>query len=113
MYSQTRHLRRLFQKVAAPLAIFSLVGYFIYHSVQGDRGVLALLQLQTRLTQVQSQLATVLKERQELEEKVCSLRPASIDRDLLDQQVRLTLGYAHPDEIVILTLDKSASVGNE
>ena len=55
----------------------------------------------------------MLKNRQELEEKVGFLRPESIDRDLLDQQVRLTLGYAHPDDIVILTLDKSAPVGNE
>ncbi len=113
MNSQTRHFRRLAQQAMAPVIIFTIVGYFIYHSVQGDRGILALLQLQTQLVRTENHLAQVLKQRQELEEKVALLRPANIDRDLLDQQVRLVLGYAHPDDIVILTLDKSSALGKE
>ena len=36
-----------------------------------------------------------------LEEKVKRLRPESIDRDLLEKQVRHLLGYGHPDEVII------------
>ena len=106
MNLNTRNLNRLSQKAIAPFLALSVVGYFIYHSIQGDRGILAWVQLQERLTQTVLKLNTTIKERQELEEKVQALRPESINRDLLDQQVRLQLGYVHPDEVVILRLDQ-------
>lgn len=101
-----RNLQRLSQKALAPFLILSVMGYFIYHSLQGERGILTWMQLQERLLHVQSQLKEITQARQELEEKVGDLRPESINRDLLDQQVRLKLGYTRPDEIVILKLDK-------
>lgn len=107
MNFRTRNFQRLSQKAIAPFFALSLVGYFIYHSIQGDRGILAWVQLQERLAQALCQLDNTIKERQELEERVQDLRPESINRDLLDQQVRL-LGYAHPDEIVILQFDKNS-----
>ena len=105
MNLNTRNLNRLSQKAIAPFLALSVVGYFIYHSIQGDRGILAWVQLQERLTQTVLKLNTTIKERQELEEKVQALRPESINRDLLDQQVRLKLGYTRPDEVVILKLN--------
>ncbi|MBY0501171.1 MAG: septum formation initiator family protein [Alphaproteobacteria bacterium] len=107
MNFKSRNLQRLSQKAAAPFMALSVVGYFIYHSIQGDRGILAWVQLQDHLAQSLSQLSAVIKERQDLEERVQALRPESINRDLLDQQVRLNLGYSHPDEIVILRIDKA------
>jgi cell division protein FtsB len=89
----------------APFLALSVVGYFIYHSIQGDRGILAWVQLQDRLSQSVAELNKIMLERQNLEEKVQALRPESINRDLLDQQVRLKLGYTRPDEIVILKIN--------
>jgi len=106
MNFNTRNLQRLSQKALAPFMVLSVMGYFIYHSIQGDRGILAWVQLQERLLHIQSDFEKITQERQELEEKVRDLRPESINRDLLDQQVRLQLGYTRPDEIVILRLDK-------
>ncbi len=100
-----RNFQRLSQKALAPFLTFAVIGYFIYHSIQGDRGILAWVQFQSRLLQTQSDLNHIIKIRQDLEERVRSLRPESINRDLLDQQVRLQLGYTHPDEVVILRLD--------
>ena len=102
---RSRHFQRLSQKAIAPFLALSIIGYFIYHSIQGDRGILAWVQLQERLAQALSQLTETVIERNSLEEIVQDLRPESINGDLLDQQVRLTLGYAHPDEIVILQLE--------
>ena len=104
-----RNLQRLSQKALAPFMVLSVMGYFIYHSIQGDRGILAWMKLQDRLLHIQSELKEITQARQELEEKVHDLRPESINRDLLDQQVRLQLGYTRPDEIVILRLDKPES----
>jgi len=106
MNFKSRHFQRLSQKALAPFMVLSVMGYFIYHSIQGDRGILAWVQLQDRLLQIQSQLKEITQARQELEEKVHDLRPESINRDLLDQQVRERLGYIGSDEVVILRLDK-------
>ncbi|MBY0292649.1 MAG: septum formation initiator family protein [Alphaproteobacteria bacterium] len=109
MYFNIRNFQRLSQKALAPSVGLAVMGYFIYHSIQGDRGILAWVQLQERLLYVESQLKDIIQERQFLEEKVRDLRPENINRDLLDQQVRLQLGYTHPDEVVILKLDKSVT----
>ncbi|OJW53974.1 MAG: hypothetical protein BGO67_07870 [Alphaproteobacteria bacterium 41-28] len=109
MNMNIRNLQRLSQKALAPFMVLSVMGYFIYHSIQGDRGILAWMKLQDRLLHIQSELKEITQARQELEEKVHDLRPESINRDLLDQQVRLQLGYTRPDEIVILRLDKPES----
>ena len=106
MNFRSRHFQRLSQKAIAPFLALSIIGYFIYHSIQGDRGILAWVQLQERLTHALYQLNNTIQERTALEEIVQDLRPESINRDLLDQQVRLQLGYVHPNEIVILQLDK-------
>jgi len=104
MNSNTRNLHRLSQKALSPFLALSVVGYFIYHSIQGDRGILAWAQLQERLLHTESQLKGFTKEREGLEEKVKALG-SEINRDLLDQQARLQLGYTHPHEVVILRVD--------
>lgn len=106
MNFKSRHFQRLSQKAIAPFFALSLIGYFIYHSIQGDRGILAWVQLQERLAMALCQLDATLKEKKALEEIVQDLRPESINRDLLDQQVRLQLGYVHPNEVVILQIEK-------
>ncbi|MBS0271488.1 MAG: septum formation initiator family protein [Proteobacteria bacterium] len=106
MNFKSRHLQRLSQKAIAPFIVLSVLGYFVYHSVQGDRGILAWMQLQERFLKIQSELIELTQVREELEEKVQGLQPESIKRDLLDQQVRLQLGYIRPDEVVILKVDK-------
>lgn len=108
MNFKSRNLQRLSQRAVAPFLALAIIGYFIYHSIQGDRGILAWVQLQERLAKALYQLNTTIKERTALEEMVQDLRPDRINRDLLDQQVRLQLGYAHPDEVVILQLDKES-----
>jgi cell division protein FtsB len=109
MNFKSRHFQRLSQKAIAPFLALSIIGYFIYHSIQGDRGILAWVQLQERLARALYELNNTVQERNAFEAIVQDLRPESINRDLLDQQVRLQLGYAHPDEIMILQLDKQAN----
>ena len=98
----SRHLQRLSQKAIGPFFVLAIMGYFIYHSIQGDRGILAWIQLKDQLQKVETELKEVTAERVLLEKNVHDLRPESLNRDLLDQQVRLQLGYVRPDEIVIL-----------
>lgn len=106
MNLRSRNFQRLSQKAITPFLALSIIGYFIYHSIQGDRGILAWVQLQERLARALCQLDDTVKERNALDVIVQDLRPESINRDLLDQQVRLQLGYAHPDEVILLQLNE-------
>lgn len=80
-----------------------IVAYFLYHTVQGDHGWLAMLRLQGQVNAAQDNLSQLQKERQELDHRVQLMRPDHLDPDLLDEQSRKMLNYSKPGEIVILT----------
>src|ERR1700677_965662 len=80
-----------------------LVGYFVYHTIQGDRGWLAMLRLQQQVNTAHNNLSQLQKERDALEHRVQLMRPNSLDPALLDEKSRELLNYSKPGEIVILT----------
>ena len=100
-------LKRRAGDVVAPVIGFCVVGYFAYHSIEGDRGLVAWLRLNEQIKTASQELDGLQAERQALERRVALLRPESLDRDLLDEQVRSILNYARPDEAVVL--DRSAA----
>lgn len=106
MTFDSRNFFRLAHKAVAPFLTVTLIGYFVYHSIQGNRGILAWVRLNEQLHKKEDVLKGLEQERQLLETKIRCLRPESLDRDLLELQVRSQLGYTHPDEIVVLTLDE-------
>ncbi len=85
-----------------------LTGYFAYHALHGDRGILAWMRLSQELKTAQSELDRTLDERQALERRVALLSNSSLDPDLLDEQARAMLNFAHPDDLVIF-LDGTGS----
>lgn len=94
--------RHTWRTVASALGA-CVVGYFLYHTVQGDRGWLAMLRLQQQVNGANTELSQLQKEHQELEHRVQLMRPDSLDPDLLDEKSRELLNYSKPNEIVILT----------
>jgi len=78
-----------------------LCAYFVYHSVQGDRSILSLVSLEKQIEQNEQQLASLQDQSSAIQTRVNMMRPGSINKDLLEEQVRRTLGYKHPDEWVV------------
>jgi len=97
-----RELRRRARQIAPPVLAACVLSYFAYHAIQGDRGLLAWLQLRQDLAAAQAEEARLTQERARLEQHVSLLRPESLDSDLLDEQAHALLGYGRPDEYVIL-----------
>lgn len=79
-----------------------LLAYFSYHMVQGEQGVLSLLQLRAKVEQAEALHAGLRAERRELETRVALLRPDNLDPDMVEERARVMLNFAHPDEVVIL-----------
>lgn len=79
-----------------------VVGYFIYHTIQGDRGWFAMIRTQNEVKAAQDTLAKLQQERQELRHRT-QLLTNGIDPDLLEEKSRELLNYSKPNEIVVLT----------
>ncbi len=89
--------------MAVTAAGVCIVGYFLYHTVEGERGWVAKVRLQNETKRAEETLQKLQEEREALERRVKLMRPESIDPDLLDEQARKSLNYSKPNEIVILT----------
>src|SRR5713101_1084921 len=93
--------------IAGPVLGISLMCYFGYHLVQGERGLLSWLRLTQYVKLGKSRLAELNNEREALDRLVSLLRPEHLDRDMLDERARATLNLVGPHEIVILNSDKA------
>ena len=75
--------------------------YVGYQTVQGERGVLGLVERSAEVKRARAEVATLAAERQTLERRVSQLRNDNLDLDLLDQEARRLLNLGHPDEEVL------------
>jgi cell division protein FtsB len=95
-------LKRSLRAALGPVLGFCVVGYFAYHSFEGERGIYAFLRLGEQVAIARTHLDDLRDERGTIERRVALLRGDSLDRDMLDEQVRALLNFVRPDEIVIL-----------
>lgn len=93
---------RALRQTIGPAIGAAIVGYFAYHAVQGDRGLIALSHLQNEIQQAQATLAQASEQRIELEKRASLLRRDHLDPDMLDERARAVLNYSHPDDVIIL-----------
>ena len=81
----------------------SLCIYFAYHAIQGERSILRLHALNTQIETMSLKETEIQNQRVTLEKKVRMLRPSSISKDLLEERVRIVLGYKYNDELTVLS----------
>jgi len=93
-------LRQRAPRIVTPVLGISLIVYFSYHLVQGDRGLLAYMALQQQMRAATAARDQAQAEYVPLAHRVALLR-GKIDRDLLDERARAVLDVAAPGEIVI------------
>lgn len=94
-------IRRRARLVVGPILGISLVAYFAFHLVQGDRGLMAWIRLSQDVRAAKVTLAALDTDRAKLEHRVDLMRSEHLDADMLDEQARGTLNLIAPNEIVI------------
>jgi cell division protein FtsB len=77
-------------------------GYFLWHALNGQRGLKTRDEYTQRVAELQSTLAGLKTERARWTRKIDLVRGEEIDRDVLDEQTRITLGRVNRNEVVIL-----------
>jgi len=90
-------------QITGPVVGMTIVVYFAYHAMQGDRGLIALGALRQDVDQLQAQVLDARAERMDMERRVYALRSESLDPDLLEERARHMLGYGYGDEVVVIT----------
>jgi cell division protein FtsB len=79
-----------------------LFTYFVYHSIQGQHGILAWRQLDIHITKAEATFANLQAKQAELEQSVIMLRPATLDLDMVEEQSRRLLNFTHQDDVVVI-----------
>ena len=87
---------------AVPALVLAGVAYIAYHSVNGDRGALAWMRLESEIGVLAKQVAETRAERLALENRVTGLRPESLDPDLLEERAALVLNLGRAEDRVLL-----------
>jgi cell division protein FtsB len=81
--------------------IAAMIAYFGYHGVHGERGLYAHRNFNAEIAALNTELASLEADRKALEARVARFAPNSVDRDLLDEEARESLGWMHPNDRVI------------
>ncbi|MCR9067536.1 MAG: septum formation initiator family protein [Rhodobacteraceae bacterium] len=84
-----------------PLALIGVGAYFTFTAVQGDHGLFQRVQAEARLRDLQADLALLETDIARLENLTRRLSDDYLDLDLLDERVRVMLGYIRADDIVL------------
>lgn len=94
-------------RLARPLLWMLIAFYIGYHTLHGERGLYALMRDQREEALLTAELDKVKADREKMELRVSHLRSGSLDRDLLDEQMRRMLGVMRKGEVVVLTGDNT------
>ena len=94
-------LKRRLHELIGPAVGAVLVVYFAFHAIQGEHGLLARARIEASINEAETRLAALEVERHRLEHRTSLLMPSQVDPDLVDQQARQMLNYAHPDYLIL------------
>ncbi len=85
------------------LACLTLLGYFGWHAYYGPRGFDRMEALKAKATELDQALADIVKQREQLDQRVGLMRPEATDPDMVEELARSTLEFARKEDFVILT----------
>jgi cell division protein FtsB len=84
-----------------PCLFLALSGYFAWHAMQGDRGLIAREHRIAEIAAARADLARAEADRDAMERRVAGLRGDRVDRDQLDERARALLNMVGRDEIIV------------
>ena len=101
MVARTR-LGRILQGLALHLCAALIIGYFAFQGYHGNYGLLAQREFEQEAAALTLERDTLRAERAHWELRVSLLRSDRLDPDLLDELARRDLGFALPNDLVLL-----------
>ena len=100
-------VRTRLRKIVLPIVFYLVLGvtsgYLVWGASNGEHGLEAKVKFDADAVGLKAQLAALKDERARWEMRVASLRPESVDRDLLDEVAHAQLDRVAKDEVVTFT----------
>jgi cell division protein FtsB len=84
-----------------PLGSLAVMGYFAYHSFNGDYGIWSRERMEREAIGLEQELTGLKSTRLALAARAQLLRPESLDPDMIDERARANLNVVQADELVI------------
>jgi cell division protein FtsB len=84
-----------------PVGSLAVMGYFAYHSFNGDYGIWSRERMEREAVILEKELARLKDAHAVLAARAQLLRPESLDPDMIDERARDKLNLAQADELVI------------
>ncbi|WP_137177227.1 septum formation initiator family protein [Roseomonas sp. AR75] len=84
-----------------PLLFIACCGYFAWHAVHGERGLVAMEQRDQEIADARIEQERVMAELTSMERRVNGLRGERLDRDQLEERARQLLNMVGRNEIVV------------
>ena len=95
-------LRLRARHIFGPILWATLILYITYHALQGERGLIAFWQLHWQVSSAKQIQQALKATKQRLQNRVDLLSPNSLASDMLEERVRIMLGYSRPNETIIV-----------
>ena len=86
------------------ITYFTFLALIIYFTVRlffGQKGLVEMIDLKNQIANQDLTKKELINEIKNKKIRVDSMKPGSLDLDLLDEQARKSLGYSSKDEIVV------------
>ncbi len=94
-------IRRRARQITIPVIGACVLGYFAYHTVQGDRGLLSYWRMTQEVHRAEATLEGIRNHRQVMDRRVSLLRAKGLDLDMLDQQARVLFNLLDRNDLMI------------
>ncbi len=91
----------LMRGAVVPSLCIAAIGYFAFHALVGNTGLLSWSGYRQQKAELLVQSAQLKEHRANLEQKIALLNPHRVDPDLADELVRKDLGVVRADEVVV------------
>jgi cell division protein FtsB len=93
--------KRILKGVLVPAVFLAVSGYFAWHAVHGERGLMARDKREADITAARAALQQAETERDSMERRVAGLRGDRLDRDQLEERARSLLNMVGRDEVIV------------
>ena len=93
--------KRILKGVLVPAVFLAVSGYFAWHAVHGERGLMARDKRQGDIVAARATLQQAEAERDAMERRVAGLRGDRLDRDQLEERARSLLNMVGRDEVIV------------
>ncbi len=96
-----RSVTRFFGALVVPAIATAVTAYFGYYAIWGERGALALKDVQAQLGVQQEEFAQAKDARLRLQHRISLLEPGKVDPDLVEELARGELMDGAPGQVAV------------